>query len=121
MEIKSYRDLRVWQAAMDLSVRIYRLSQDFPKQETYGLTSQMRRAVITIPSRIAEGHTREHLKDYLHLVGLAQATLAELETQVQLSGRLGYLAEEAVGQTLEQAESLGRQLYALRNALMRNG
>jgi four helix bundle protein len=110
MEIKSYRDLRVWQAAMELSVRIYRLSQDFPKQETCGLTSQMRPAVITIPSRIAEGHTREHLKDYLHLVGLAQATLAELETQVQLSGRLGYLAEEAVGQTIEQTESLGRQL-----------
>ena len=80
MEIKSYRDLRVWQAGMDLVVRVYRLTQGFPTHELYGLTSQMRRAAVSIPSNIAEGHTRESSKEYLHHLSIAQGSLAELET-----------------------------------------
>ncbi len=78
--VKSYRDLRVWQAAMNLVEQVYRLTRAFPKQETYGLSSQMQRAAVSIPSNIAEGHTREHLKEYLHHLSIAQASLAELET-----------------------------------------
>ena len=116
MSIKSFRDLRVWQAGMDLVEHVYRLTQTFPSQEMYGLTSQMRRAAVSIPSNIAEGHTREHSKEYLHHLSMAQASLAELETQFEIVARLKYLSPEQLSQALEQA-ALGRQLYALRNAL----
>ena len=89
--MKSFRELRVWQKAMDLVETVYLLTQDFPKQETYGLTSQVRRAAISIPSNIAEGHTREHIKEYLHHLSMAQASLAEVETQLEIAARLKYL------------------------------
>jgi four helix bundle protein len=117
MSIKSYRDLRVWQAAMTLAEWVYRISQDFPKPETYSMTLQIRRGATQIPSRIAEGHSSEDLKDYLHQLGRAQTLLADLETQVFLAGRFGYITPEQVDQTLEPTEALGKQLYALRNAL----
>jgi four helix bundle protein len=114
MNFKSYRDLRVWQAAMELAVWVYRISQTFPRSETYGLMAPIRRGAVTIPSRIAEGHTSEDLKDYLYFIGKAQATLADLETQVLLAGRLSYLSDDQVAQSLQQTEALGKQLYALR-------
>lgn len=117
MTIKSFRDLRVWQAAMDLVEHVYHLTQMFPAHEMYGLTSQMRRAAVSIPSNIAEGHTREHSREYLHHLSMAQASLAELETQFEIATRLKYLPVPQLNQTLEQMVSLGKQLYALRNAL----
>jgi four helix bundle protein len=119
MKINSFRDLRVWRAGMDLVEQVYKLTQAFPREEAYGLTSQMRRAAVSVPSNIAEGHTREHTKEYLHHVSMAQASLAELQTQIEIAGRLNYLSAEAINQTLEQAASLSRQLYALRNGLMK--
>jgi four helix bundle protein len=119
MPINSFRDLRVWQAGMDLVEQIYHLTQSFPAQECYGLTSQMRRAAVSIPSNIAEGHTREHSKEYLHHLSMSQASLAELQTQVEIAGRLRYISPQAVNQSLEQAASLSRQLFALRNALLK--
>lgn len=117
MSINSFRDLRVWQASMDLVEQVYQLTQTFPSQEIYGLISQMRRAAVSIPSNIAEGHTREHSKEYLHHLSMAQASLAELQTQLEIAGRLKYLSSDQVNQTLEQAVSLSKQLYALRNAV----
>jgi len=119
MSINSFRDLRVWQAGMDLVEQIYQLTQSFPAQECYGLTSQMRRAAVSIPLNIAEGHTREHSKEYLHHLSMSQASLAELQTQLEIAGRLKYLSLNDVNQSLEQATSLSRQLFALRNALTR--
>jgi len=116
--MKSFRELRVWQAAMVLVEKVYMLTHDFPKQETYGLTSQIRRAAISIPSNIAEGHTREHLKEYLHHLSMAQASLAELETQLEIAVRLRYLLPSAIQQIQSDINSLGRQMYALRNALI---
>jgi four helix bundle protein len=121
MPINNFRDLRVWQAGMDLVEQMYKLTQGFPAQEVYGLTSQMRRAAVSIPSNIAEGHTREHTKEYLHHLSIAQASLAELQTQIEIARRLNYLSLETTQQTLEQAMSLTRQLYALRNGLMKKG
>jgi four helix bundle protein len=121
MTIKSYRDLRVWQLGMDLVVQVYILTQSFPRDEIYGLTNQVRRAAVSIPSNIAEGHTREHTKEYLYHVSVAQGSLAELETQIEIAARLQYLTSEQLGSILEQATSLGKQLYALRNALLRSG
>ena len=118
MAINSFRDLRVWQAGMDLVEGIYRLADSFPKHETFGLASQMRRAAVSVPSNIAEGHTREHTKEYLHHLSMAHASLAELETQVEIATRLGYIHPERCREVVERIWSLGKQLYALRNALL---
>ena len=117
--INSFRDLRVWQAGMTLVEEVYRLTQSFPTYESYGLTNQVRRAAVSVPSNIAEGHTREHTKEYLHHISMAQASLAELQTQVEIAGRLRYVPPEAVNKILEYAASLSRQLYALRNGLLK--
>ncbi|HEX8847045.1 MAG TPA: four helix bundle protein [Pyrinomonadaceae bacterium] len=119
MAINSFRDLRVWQAGMELVEQVYLLTQAFPKQEIYGLTSQIQRAAVSVPSNIAEGHTREHSKEFLHHLSMAQASLAELETQLEIAARLKYILPDKLERTLQQVASLGKQLYALRNALMR--
>lgn len=119
MGINSFRDLRVWQLGMEIVEQIYRLTQGFPASEMYGLTSQMRRAAVSIPSNIAEGHTREHSKEYLHHLSMAQASLAELQTQVEIARRLNYISLEQLNQTVEQSVLLSKQLYALRNALIK--
>jgi four helix bundle protein len=117
--MKSFRELRVWQQAIDLVEKIYLLTQNFPKQETYGLMSQLRRAVISVPSNIAEGHTREHIKEYLHHLSMAQASLAEVETQLEIGVRLDYISRNQLSKVLDEISGLGKQLYALRNALNR--
>jgi four helix bundle protein len=121
MTINNFRELRVWQAGMDLVEQIYRLTQLFPAHEQYGLTSQLRRCAVSIPSNIAEGHAREHLKEYLYHVSIAQGSLAELQTQVEIAARLSYFPYDQSEQLLKTTESLSRQLYALRNALSKRG
>jgi four helix bundle protein len=115
--IRSFRDLRVWQAGMDLVEQVYLLTQTFPKHEIYGLASQMQRSAVSVPSNIAEGHTREHLKEYLQHLSIARSSLAELETQLEIAARLKYCSPERLNQLLEQLDLLGRQLSTLRNAL----
>lgn len=104
---------------MDLVEWVYRDSADFPKREVYGLASQMRRAAVSIPSNIAEGHTKEGSKEYLYHLSVAQGSLAELQTQIEIAGRLGYLIPDQVNGTMDLTVSLARQLYALRNALLK--
>ncbi len=117
MSVKNYRDLRVWQSAMDLVVLVYEISEKFPSKEMYGLTSQIRRAGVSVPSNIAEGHTRESTKEYLHHLSIAQASLAEVETQIEIAFRLKYCAQEELDKIPSHSTSLGKQLYSLRNAL----
>lgn len=121
MTINNFRDLRVWQVGMDLVEKVYRLTQHFPPAEVYGLTSQMRRSAVSIPSNIAEEHTREHSKEYLNHLSMAQASFAELQTQIEIATRLRYISNEQADEILEQAISLSRQLYVLRNAVTRRG
>jgi len=116
-KIGHFRELRVWQGGMDIVLAVYRLSGQFPKSELYGLTSQLRRAAVSVPSNIAEGHTRATTKEYLNSVSIAQASLAEVETQLEISARLGYLPGTGLAAALTQTNSLGKQLYALRDAL----
>lgn len=104
---------------MDLVETIYRLSAGFPRGEVYGLTSQIRRAAVSVPSNIAEGHTRASTKEYLNHVSMAQASLAEMETQIEIARRLGYASPDDVGSLLESSSVLGKQLYKLRDALVR--
>jgi four helix bundle protein len=115
--VRSYRELRVWQQGMSLVEQVYQLTKQFPAQEVSGLTSQMRRAAVSVPSNIAEGHVRESTREYLKHLSIAQASLAELETQVEIAGRLGFISAQPVNDILENAASPGRQLFALRNAL----
>jgi four helix bundle protein len=115
--MRGFRELRVWQAAMDLTEFVSGLTRSFPKYETYGLASQMQRAAVSVAANIAEGLTRHHLGEYLHHISIARASLAELETHLELTRRLAYAAETQVLALLEQAASLGRQLNALRNSL----
>src|SRR5271165_3136979 len=97
--IDDFRGLRVWQGGMDVVEAVYRASAAFPKSELYGLTNQIRRAAVSVPSNIAEGHTRATTKEYLQHVAIAQASLAEIETQTEIARRLGYI-EEAVSRKL---------------------
>lgn len=117
MPMEGFRELRVWQSGMDLVEAIYRITQAFPNHEQYGLTSQLRRAAVSIPSNIAEGHSRQHLGEYLHHLSFARGSLAEVETQLEIAIRLGYGSFEQVQPILDHVASLSRQLAALRKAL----
>lgn len=97
--VQSYRDLRVWQVSMDLVELIYEQTAALPDEERYGLSSQMRRAAVSIPSNIAEGHTRTSSKEFLHYLSIAQASLAELETQLEIAVRLNDLLPTELGPT----------------------
>jgi four helix bundle protein len=116
-KVSHFRELQVWQRGIDLVVAIYRMSSSFPKTEVYGLTSQVRRAVVSVPSNIAEGHTRESTREYLNHVSVAQASLAEMETQLELALRLEYVEAHELKPVLEECTIIGRQLYRLRDAL----
>jgi four helix bundle protein len=104
---------------MNLVEQVYHLTQAFPRNELYGLTGQIQRSAVSVPSNIAEGHTREHTREYLNHISIAQASLAELQTQIEIALRLGYLSDDEWVSVNDQLGSLGRQLYALRNALQR--
>ncbi len=118
-KISGFRDLRVWQGGMDLVEQVYRLTRDFPEHERYGLVSQMQRAAVSIPSNIAEGHTRDSSKDYLRHLSIARASLAELQTQLEIAKRLRYCSSERYTHLLGQSDILARQLLALRTALLK--
>jgi four helix bundle protein len=104
---------------MDLVLAIYRLTDAFPKSEIYGHTAQVRRAAVSVPSNIAEGHTRASAKEYLNHLSIAHASLAEVGTQLEIGSRLGYIDSEQVKPIFGQMTVLGKQLYALRDALLK--
>ena len=114
-----YSELKVWQKSMDLAVEIYKTVKLLPKEELYGLSDQMRRAVVSIPSNIAEGHQRSATKDYIRFLYIAKGSLGELETQIRLGERLGYFGEEKARQLFSQSEEVGRMLSGLIKSLQK--
>jgi four helix bundle protein len=102
---------------MDVVEATYRLTSTFPKHETYGIASQLQRAAVSIPSNIAEGHSRDHLKEFIRFVSIARGSVAELETQVELARRIDYAPEPAASDILAKLDNLGRQLNSLRTSL----
>jgi four helix bundle protein len=116
----SYRDLRVWQLAMELVVGVYEQTCGFPKQEIYGLTSQMRRSAISIPSNIAEGKGRSSDRDRAHFFCHARGSLLELETQILIAQRLEYLHSSVGEKLLADSAQLGRMLNALIQSLKKS-
>lgn len=104
---------------MDLVIEVYRISATFPKQETYGLSSQLRKAAVSVPANIAEGHGRDHLGDYLYHLSVANGSLMELETHLLIAERLAYVPQEDVCSILGRSADVGRMLSGLTRALKR--
>ena len=93
MSIRSYQDMEVWQVAMSLAEDVYGVVARFPKDEQFALSSQLRRAVVSVPSNIAEGFGRETTKDFLHFIAMARGSLFEVRTQIELARRIGYIVD----------------------------
>jgi four helix bundle protein len=117
MPVRSYRELVAWQKSMDFVAEIYRVTQDFPKVEQYGITNQLRRAAVSIPSNIAEGQGRQTTGEFRQSLGHARGSLLEAETQILLSERLKFLEHEPASCLLEQASEIGRILSGLLTSL----
>ncbi|MGA2373666.1 MAG: four helix bundle protein [Candidatus Korobacteraceae bacterium] len=110
---KSYRDLVAWQRAMDLVTSVYRITASFPREEIYGLTSQLRRAAVSIPSNIAEGQGRRGAAEFRHFLRQANGSLMELETQVLIAERLCYMPPDKASEFLQSAAEVGKILNGL--------
>jgi four helix bundle protein len=117
MMLKSYRDLQVWQKSIELVIECYRISGQFPKHEIYGLSSQLRRAVVSIAANIAEGHERSHRKEYLQYLSISYGSLAEVETHLEIAQRLQYIDREEHDKLVEKSATIGRMLNALKRSL----
>ncbi len=115
-----YRELKVWQSAMLLAEEAYGLCGSFPKQEIYGLTSQLQRSAVSIPSNIAEGQGRNSPNEFRHFLGIALGSLAELETQILLAQRFNYITEQQSGKVLQLADEIGKMLKGLQKSLSTN-
>ncbi|ESX77692.1 MULTISPECIES: four helix bundle protein [unclassified Mesorhizobium] len=112
-KIASYRDLIVWQQAMDLTVAISQVTRTWPKDELYGLTGQVRRAATSVPANIAEGYGRESRASYQQFLRIAQGSLKELETHLLIAQRVGITSREAVESLMPHSESVGKLLRLL--------
>lgn len=118
---RSYRDLLVWQTAMDLVEDVYRASRDWPKEELYGLTNQVRRAAVSVPANVAEGQGRSNRKEFLHHLSIADGSLHEVETHLLISRRLLYIDDATLEPLLDQTARIGRLLHALIKSLRPSG
>ena len=113
MKVKSYQELIAWQKAMDLVEDVYRASKSFPKEETYALTSQIRRAAVSVPSNIAEGQGRRTTSDFLRHLSIAYGSLCEVETQILIAHRLGYIDQDTTRKLLSGSAEIGRLINGL--------
>ncbi len=118
-ETKGFRKLCVWQKAYHLTLDIYKLTKRFPKEETYGLASQLQRAAVSVPANIAEGYDRNHRREYLQFLHIAKGSLAEVETYLSLALDLGYIDKERYDDIENKREETGRMLNGLIKSLTR--
>ncbi len=117
MGLRSYRDLIAWQKAMDLVEQAHRVTRNWPSDERYELTSQVRRAVVSVPANIAEGQGRSGSKELLHHLSIANGSLHEAETHLLIAKRLDYLDGQTCDELLRQTAEVGRLLYGLRRSI----
>lgn len=117
---KRYRDLLAWQKAMDLVASVYEVSSKFPKAEIYGLTSQVRRAAVSVPSNIAEGYCRSGRREFAHALSISLGSLGEVETQLLVAERLGYLTAQVNEDLMEFSAETGRIIVGLMNSMERH-
>ena len=117
MQVRSHKDLVVWQKAMDLAEQVFAITQNFPSSQQYVLVSQATRAAISVPANIAEGGGRGAPRDYCRFLGIAKGSLMELETYLMLATRLGYITEAETAEAMGLVEEVGKMLNALRRKL----
>ena len=114
---QSYRDLVVWQKAMLLVTDVYRMTEKFPKSEMFGLSSQLKRAVVSVPSNIAEGQGRDSVKEFLHHLSIAYGSLTETETQIQIAANLNFIPQSEADGLTNKCGEVGRLLNGLLRSL----
>jgi len=119
MDIRSYKDLIVWQKARLLVRLVYEITRSFPKEELYGLSLQMRRAAVSVPSNIAEGYGRGTRKEYIHFLQTARGSLYELETQLLLAADMNYMTADQAALVAHQVGESSRLLFGLLASLRR--
>lgn len=119
MKVRNYQELIVWQKAMDLVEKVYGASRSFPREEIYGLTSQIRRAVVSIPSNIAEGQGRRTTPDFVRHLSIAYGSLREVETQIIIAARLNYLERSKCQELTKATAEVGRLINGLVSSLGR--
>jgi four helix bundle protein len=112
-----YSELLVWQKAMDLVAVIYEISRTFPDSEKFGLASQVRCAAVSVPANVAEGHGRKSTGAYIQHISIANGSLMEVETLIQIACRLGYVDEKKLNQILAQTDEIGKMLSGLQRSL----
>ena len=115
--VKSFRDLQVWQRAMELTVVIYRLTQDFPREEQYGLTNQLRRSSVSIPSNIAEGQGRLSTGEFCQFLGIARGSNCEVQTQLEISRRLNFGKVDLIEQEEGMSHEISKMLFSILDSL----
>ena len=115
--LKNYKELKVWQKAYKLCLEIYRITTKFPKEEKYGITSQIRRSVVSIPSNIAEGYGRKTTMDYVRMLYISYGSVCELETQILLAGDLGFIEKVELDTLNKDIAEIERMLKALIKSL----
>lgn len=117
--INSYRDLRVWKEALDIAEYAYRVTASFPREEMYGLTSQIRIAAASVPANIAEGYGRDNLGNYIQFLRIAQGSLKEIETHMFLAARLGMINKDVRDNALSSCVTVGKMIRALFRSLQK--
>ncbi|PYS23202.1 MAG: four helix bundle protein [Acidobacteria bacterium] len=117
MTVRNYQELIVWQRAMDLVEDVYKTTKDFPREELYALTGQIRRAAVSIPSNIAEGQGRRTTADFLRHLSIAYGSLREVETQALIARRLNYIVQARLEEVMNRAGEVGRLLNGLMASL----
>jgi four helix bundle protein len=115
--LKNFKELKVWQKSYHLCLKLYKVTKSFPKEEIYGLTSQMRRSAVSVPSNIAEGYGRKTIPDYVRSLYVAYGSNCELETQVLLSGDLQYIKTESLKDIISEIGEVERMLHSLIKSL----
>jgi four helix bundle protein len=117
MRVRSYKDLIAWQKAVDLAVAFYDATRNFPREETFGLASQLRRAAVSIPSNIAEGHSRNSTREFAHFLTIALGSLNEAETQLLIAQKLGYLKADTIDILFQHSTEMSKILHGLAASL----
>ena len=118
--MNKFEDLKVWQKAMELVEQVYKISNKLPKEEKFGLISQIRRCSISIPSNIAEGAGRNSNKEFIHFLSIANGSLSELKTQLILISRLKFISQDKINELLSLCDEIQRMIYSLQNSLKKN-
>jgi len=117
---QSFRELIAWQKAMKLVTDVYKMAEAFPKVEVFGLASQLKRAIVSVPSNIAEGLGRDSTKEFIHHLSISYGSLMEAETQIQIASNLGYISQVEADRVIDQAAEVGRLVNGLSRSLKRS-